>query len=105
MGYMVGNLVLQRHNFRMNIMGPPQMEILNMVIPILMHCSILIFFPSKRQQKYSTLCLIPAAPAGAKTAFKPMKEMQRNDIEFATVYHRICCCKYMTLTNQTLHSF
>ena len=67
---------------------PPQMKILNMVIPILMH--ILQF----------ELKLVRCKPR--KAARHPTKCDVINDvILFPTVYRRIYCRKFLTLSNQT----
>ena len=57
---------------------PPQMKILNMVIPILMHfCSFFLNW---------SIAIISGVI---------------NDVKlFPTVYHRIYCCKFWTLSNQ-----
>ena len=87
---------------------PPQMKILNMVIPILMHYQ---HFPFKKTVKIYFVALIPPAAA---SCIKPLasciyslvnqwKVMLRNDVGFPTVYCRIYCRKFMTLSNQTSH--
>ena len=64
---------------------PPQMKILNMDIPILMpFCSL------------SSMEVLQAAP-------HPMKCDVINDVKlFLTVYHRIYCRKFLTLSNRRL---
>ena len=66
---------------------PTQMKILNMVIPILMH-----FFKLE-------LCKLH------KTARHPTKCDVINNVKiFPTVYGRIYCCKFLTLSNQMSHN-
>ena len=85
---------------------PPQMKILNMVIPNLMHYQ---HFPFKKTVKMYFVALI--RPADAR-CIKPLasciyslvnqwKATLRNDVGFPTVYCRIYCRKFMTLSNQT----
>ena len=66
---------------------PPQMKILNMVIPILMHfCS----FVSDL-----SVCM------PRNTARHPTKYDAINDVKlFPAVYRRIYCRKFLTLSNQ-----
>ena len=62
---------------------PPQMKILNMVIPILMH-----------------LCMERCKPH--KAARHPTKCDVINDVKlFPAVYRKIYCRKFLTLSNQT----
>ena len=66
---------------------PPQMKILDMVIPILMHfCSLI-------------------SNMSVASFIKPHLVQKRdliNDVKlFATIYCRIYCRKYLTLSNQT----
>ena len=86
---------------------PPQMKILNTVIPILMHYQHFYF---KKTVKMYFVALIRPAAAGC---IKPLasciyslvnqwKVTLRNDVGFPTVYLRIYCRKFMTLSNQTL---
>ena len=64
---------------------PPQMKILNLVIPILIH-----------------LKLECCKPHNA--ACHPMKCDVINDVKmFPAVYHRIYCHKFLMLSNQKLH--
>ena len=73
---------------------PPQIKILNMVIPILMHfCSFVsnwsVASPIKlhKASSHQTKCDVI------------------NDIKlFPTVYHRIYCLKFFMLSNQTSHN-
>ena len=85
---------------------PPQMKILNMVIPILMHYQ---HFPFKKNSEMYFVALIRPAAA---SCIKPLasciyslvnqwKATLRNDFGFPTVYRRIYCRKFMTLSNQT----
>ena len=85
---------------------PPQIKILNMVIPILMHYQ---HFPFKKTVKMYFVALIRPA---AVSCIKPLasciyslvnkwKATLRNDVGFPTVYRRIYCRKFMTLSNQT----
>ena len=85
---------------------PPQMKILNMVIPILMHYQ---HFPFKKTVKMYFVALI--CPAAA-SCIKPLasciyslvnqwKATLGYDVGFLTVYRRIYCRKFMTLSNQT----
>ena len=84
----------------------PRMKILNMVIPILMHY---YNFPFKKTAKMYFIA--PFRPAAASCK-KPLasciyslanqwKATLSNVVGFPTVYHRIYCCKFMTLSNQT----
>ena len=69
---------------------PPQMKILNMVIPILMH---LLQFELKLER---------CKPY--KATRHPTKCDVINDIKlFPTVYRRIYCRKFLTLSNHTSH--
>ena len=63
---------------------PPQMKILNMVIPILMHfCSFV-------------------SNCSCASRIQPMKRDIIDDVKlYLTVYHRIYCRKFLTLSNQT----
>ena len=64
---------------------PPQMKILNMVIPILMHfCS----FVSNRSI---------ASPMKLHVTQQNVTQLIKL---FSTVYQRIYCCKYLTLSKQ-----
>ena len=86
---------------------PPQMKILNMVIPILMHYQ---HFPFKKTRKmYSVALIHPAAASCIKplasciySLVNQWKASLRNDVGFPTVYCRIYCRKFMTLSNQTM---
>ena len=82
---------------------PPQVKILNMVIPILMHFK---NFPFKK-----TVNFVAPIRTAAASCIKPLasciyslvnqwKVKWRNDVEFPTVYHKIYCCKFKTLSNQ-----
>ena len=85
---------------------PPQMKILNMDIPILLQYQ---HFPFKKTVKMYFVALIRPAAA---SCIKPLasciyslvnqwKVTLRNDVGFPTVYRRIYCSKFMTLSNQT----
>ena len=68
---------------------PPQMKILNMVIPILIH------FYSLVSNWSGAICIKPH-----KGVRYPTKYDVINDIKlFQTVYHRIYCRKFLTLSN------
>ena len=69
---------------------PPQMKILNIVIPILTHfCSFVSNGSVGSHRK----------PAG-----HPIKCDIINDFkQFPTVYHRRYCCKFLTFSNQMPH--
>ena len=77
---------------------PPQMKILNMVIPI----------PYQHFSCKKTVKMFYLAPTSSGCQLhKNARQLhiitcQRNEVEFATVYHRIYCRKLMTLSNQTL---
>ena len=78
---------------------PPQMKILNMVIPILMHYQ---HFPFKKTVKMYFVALIrPAAASCIYSLVNQWKVALHNDVGFPTVYHRIYCRNFMTLSNQT----
>ena len=63
------------------------MKILNMVIPILMH-----------------FCSLNSMIGALQAAHHPTKCDVVNDVKlFPTVYHRIYCRKYLSLSNQTSH--
>ena len=72
---------------------PPQMKVLNMVIPILMRFYSLV------------------SNWNVTSRIKPYKGVRHstkcdviNDVKlFPTVYHRIYCRKFWTLSNQTSH--
>ena len=73
--------------------------------PILMHKK---HFYLKKTVKRSMLCQHPVAASCIKPlafCFKPLviqwKGTLHNDVEFATVYCRINCNKFMTLSNRT----
>ena len=83
-----------------------EIKILNMVIPILMHYK---HFPFKKTVKMYFVVPIRQATA---SCIKPLasciyslvnqwKATLRNDVGFPTVYRRIYCRKFMTLSNQT----
>ena len=70
---------------------PPQMKILNYDHP---HSASIMYykhFPFKKQRKCTLKRL------------GPWKATLRYDVEFATVYHRVYCRKFMTLANKTSH--
>ena len=85
---------------------PPQMKILNMVIPILMHYQ---HFPFKNTVKmYFVTLICPAAASCIKplasciySLVNQWKATLRNYFGFPTVYRRIYCRKFMMLSNQT----
>ena len=79
---------------------PPQMKILNMVIPILMHYSI---FPFKKTVKMSFVApILPVAASWIKPLANCIYSLTlRNGVGFPTVYSRIYRRKFMTLSNQT----
>ena len=86
---------------------PPQMKILNMVIPILVHY--LHFLFKKTVKMYFVAPIRPASQLH-KTACQlhiftcqPMKARLRNDVGFPKVYRRIYSRKFMTLSKQTSH--
>ena len=85
---------------------PPQMKILNMVIPILMHYQHFLF--KKTMKMYFVALIRPAAASCIKplasciySLVNQWKATLRNDVGFPTVYRRIYCRKIMTLSNQT----
>ena len=47
-------------------------------------------------------CIIPLASC-TYSPVNQRKAMLPNDVGFATVYRRIYCCKFITLSNQTSH--
>ena len=68
---------------------PPQMKILNMVISIQMHFNLQFELKLERCKPH-------------KAARHPKKCHVINDVTlFPTVYRRIYCCKFLTLSNQT----
>ena len=76
---------------------PPQMIILNMVIPILMHYQ---HFPFKQIVKMYFVALIrPAAASCIYSLVNQLKSTLRYDVGFPTVYRRIYCRIFMTLSN------
>ena len=78
---------------------PPQMKILNMIIPILMHYQ---HFPFKKTVKmYFVALILPAAASCIYSLVNQWKVALHNDVGFPTVYHRIYCPNFMTLSNQT----
>ena len=54
-----------------------------------------------RQRPVAVSCIKPLASC-IYSLFSQWKATLRNDVEFATVYPRIYCHKYMTLSNQML---
>ena len=84
---------------------PPQIKILNMVIPILMHYwhfpfkkTVTMYFvaPTSRGcQLHKTACQLHIVTC------QPVKATLHFDVLFVTVYRRIYCSKSMTLSNQT----
>ena len=85
---------------------PPQMKILNMVIHILLHYQKLPF--KKTVKLYFVALIRPAAASCIKSLasciyslVNQWKATLRNGVGFPTVYHRIYCRKFMTLSNQT----
>ena len=68
----------------------PKMKILNMVIPILMHNALLQFYLKFERYK-------PLKAACHLTKCDVINEVKL----FPTAYHRIYCCKFLMLSNQT----
>ena len=110
---MVGNLVLRRRvSGAVNVISERKSgytfpnEILNMIIPILMHYE---HFPFKKTVKiYFVAPIHPAAASWINplasciySLINQCKTTLRNDVGFATVYRRIYYRKFMTLSHQT----
>ena len=68
---------------------PPQMKILNMVIPVLMHFSRFFFTELERCKQHK--------PASHPTIYYVIDDIKL----LPTVYRRMNCRKFLTLSNQT----
>ena len=80
------------------------MKILNIVIPILMHYNIFLQNDSENLLCYaytSSGCQLHKTACQLHIFTCQRKATLCNDVGFATVYRRIYCCKFMTLSNQT----
>ena len=94
---MVGNFVLRRRVISDHITDdiPPQMNILNMVIPIIMH----VFHIHSPKASYFTPNV--SFVSRVKPLRQPITNDVTNDVVAPTVYRRIYRRKILTLSNQT----